>query len=128
MDSASTGSPVGQPFAEPASGVLSPRAGPGADRLPLDAFDLAPAEVKRRFRWAAQQGNPYWLWPDIAVADWVSALERITQVTSEVLLAGRARSALDGDPAALGVAGFTSGMGPCWGSGSKPGNLLPLGR
>ena len=37
---------------------------PALTSLPLDGFDLAPDQVRERFRWAASQGKPQWLWPD----------------------------------------------------------------
>jgi len=92
-------------------------------RLPLDAFDLEPGEVRSRIRWAARQGQPHWLWPDVAVADWANALERIAEAAGEVLTEGRSRSVLDGDAAAMSVTGYTSGMGPLLGYWLETGRI-----
>ena len=89
--------------------------------LPLDAFDLAPAEVQQRLAWAVRQCNRGWLWPGTPVAGWRNALLQIGRVTREVLLEGRATTALTGDR--LGVAAFTSGMGPLLGYWGVQGKL-----
>lgn len=83
--------------------------------LPLDAFDLAPDEVAARFRQARRSGRPRWLWPDLPVDAWRAAVAEIVAAAADEL-AGRP-AALRGDAQALGVAAFTTGMGPllgCW--------------
>jgi hypothetical protein len=82
--------------------------------LPLDAFDLSVETVRGRFAWAERRGERRWLWPDVAVADWRTALDRIEDVLRE-RLAGYAIAALDCEPAALGIAAYTSGTGPLLG-------------
>ena len=83
--------------------------------LALDTFDLAPGEAQRRFLEAARSGNPTWLWPHIAVVQWAEGLERIVAVTREVMTQGASNRLLEGDAAAIGLAGYTSGMGPLLG-------------
>lgn len=78
------------------------------------AVELSPAEVRERFLWAKRQGNPAWLWPDIQVRDWREALGKIEE-TLRAVLAGEEPPTLDGDPAAIGLAGYTSGVGPLLG-------------
>jgi hypothetical protein len=91
------------------------RSSAGMPPLALDAFDLAPGEAQRRFREAAGSGNPTWLWPHVAVEKWAWGLDRIVAVTREVMKQGASNQVLDGDAAAIGLAGYTSGMGPLLG-------------
>jgi hypothetical protein len=77
--------------------------------MALTASDLSPEEVRQRFAWARRQGAPAWLWPDITIEAWQQALAGIETVTRAALAGGT--SLLEGDPAAIGLAGYTSGMG-----------------
>ncbi len=81
----------------------------GGMHLALNAADLSPEEVRQRFLWARRQGVPAWLWPDITIEAWQQALGGIQKVI-RAALAGET-SYLEGDPAAIGLAGYTSGMG-----------------
>lgn len=84
--------------------------------MDLDAQDMPPGAFRDRLRWARRQGNPAWLWPDVAVADWRAALRMLERVVRD-RLSGRHPEAVDGDPAAIGLACYTSGIGPllgCW--------------
>jgi hypothetical protein len=83
--------------------------------LALNAHDIEPADVRRRFAWARRQGNPAWLWPDIAPDRWRAALTRLEAVVRQVLAGESVSETLDGDPEALGLAGYTSGVGPLLG-------------
>lgn len=87
------------------------------------ATDISETEVVRRFNWAKRQGNPAWLWPDVSIGAWREALERMARVTSTILSGGGA--SLDGDPAAIGLAGYTSGIGPLLGWWARTGTLAP---
>jgi hypothetical protein len=80
----------------------------------FDSQDISETEVKRRFQWAKRQGNPAWLWPDLSVEAWREALGRIEPVV-RAILAHRPARMLDGDPAAIGLACYTSGLGPLLG-------------
>lgn len=82
--------------------------------LPLDTFDLTPDVVRERFNWAIRRGQPAWLWPDLPVERWQEALVSIEAAVRGVLTGGSAMQ-LDGDPDALGVASYTSGVGPLLG-------------
>lgn len=75
--------------------------------------DLSPEEVRQRFLWARRQGVPAWLWPNVSVAAWQKALGAI-ETAVRAALAGET-ALLEGDPAAIGLAGYTSGMGPLLG-------------
>jgi hypothetical protein len=82
---------------------------------PLDAFDLPPGAVRARFAWAARQGQPMWLWPDLATEEWHRALLSIEQVLRATLTGRQAIMTLDGDAEAISVACYTSGTGPLLG-------------
>lgn len=82
-------------------------------------LELEPEEVKARLRWGRRRGHPKYLWPDVRPESWRAGVARLSEVARSVL-SGRP-AALRADEAAgaraLGVAGFTSGLGPlvgCW--------------
>jgi hypothetical protein len=84
--------------------------------------ELSPEEVRERFAWARRNGFSTWLWPDVAVDDWRLAMTRIFHTTRDVL-AGKAPRIADCDAHALGLAGYTSGMGPLLGYWIETGNV-----
>jgi hypothetical protein len=79
--------------------------------------ELDPEQVLERFRWARQQGHPLYLWPEVAPAALHRGLAEIERVTSALLRSERPRLDVEGaaELRALGVAGYTSGMGPLLG-------------
>ena len=83
--------------------------------LPLDSFDLGSDAVRGRFRAALSRGDPQWLWPEVTVDAWQAALFQIARTTSDILATGGARTSLEGEADAIGIAAFTSGMGPMLG-------------
>jgi hypothetical protein len=83
--------------------------------LPLHAFDLSEVAVRERFEWALRQGNSTWLWPDVKVEGWRSAQRQFEVVLREVLIDGQARHVIRGDPRAISVAAYSSGIGPLLG-------------
>ena len=97
------------------------------DPLPPDHLDLPPDQIEERFRWARTRGHPTYLWPDIPLHLWRSALDAIEGVTRRLLEPGAAAVALevprDVVPEAVGVAAFTSGMGPLLGWHVERGTL-----
>ncbi|KQV56078.1 MULTISPECIES: nucleotidyltransferase family protein [unclassified Caulobacter] len=95
------------------------------EHIDFDAENISEQEVSRRFKWAKRQGNPAWLWPDIRVEDWRAALEQVARVASAVLSGAAVPPRLDGDPAAIGLAGYTSGLGPLLGWWAETGAILP---
>lgn len=96
-------------------------------RLPLDAADLAPGEIERRFRWGRRRGHPSWVWPHVSIAAWRAALVEVERAASQVLSDpdGLARLTPPSDVSAeaLGVAAFTSGLGPLLGHWAAEGSL-----
>ena len=77
--------------------------------------ELDPDAIAARFTWARHRGHPFWLWPDVEVADWQRALSSIEAVAA-ALLAGRTPPRLetkdDAYRRAFEVAAHTSGTGP----------------
>jgi len=117
-----SGPPSGTNDGEP-TGALA------AGAMEGDVNHLTPDEVIERFRWAKRRGSPAWLWPDVTVEAWREALRRIETVTRAVLSDG-APPTLDGEPAAIGLAAYTSGMGPLLGWWAREGRLsasAPIG-
>ena len=84
--------------------------------------DLTIHDLRRRFLWARRQGRPAWLWPEVAIPAWRAAMDQIGAATS-AMLAGAPGAWLDGDPEAIGLAGYTSGMGPLLGLWAEQGRL-----
>ena len=91
--------------------------------LALSCLDLDAEEVRERFRWAARQGHPQWLWPDLTVDEWSHSTERIAEVTREVMTLGTSRKVLAGSADAIGIAGYTSGLGPLLGLWLEQGRI-----
>ena len=84
--------------------------------------EIDAEEVRRRFAWARRQGRPAWLWPDVSIGAWRKALREIERVIAP-LLAGGPSVGLEGEPEAIGLAGYTSGMGPLLGLWLEQGRL-----
>jgi hypothetical protein len=84
--------------------------------------EILAEEVRRRFAWARRQGRPAWLWPEVSIEAWRAALGGIEAAVA-ALLAGAACAALDGDAGAIGLAGYTCGMGPLLGLWVEQGRL-----
>jgi hypothetical protein len=82
---------------------------------------MSVTEARRRFVAARDSGRRFWLWPDLAIKDWKDALATIADATRLVLASKPAQ--LDGDLPAIGVAGYTSGMGPLLGWWVEHGQL-----
>lgn len=83
-------------------------------------------EIEGRFRWARQQGHPGYLWPAVPIHAWRACLHEIERATARVL-GGAAPVRIDPpgdtDADALGIAAFTSGMGPLLGHWLERGRL-----
>jgi hypothetical protein len=104
----------------PGAGHRDGRSAPAAE------YALDPAAVSARFRQARRQGRPFWLWPDVAVADWRAALAALERIAAAVLRGDRpsyGAPAGVGGTAALGVAAYTSGLGPWLGRLAEDGVL-----
>lgn len=91
--------------------------------LALDALDLDRDEIARRFAWARRRAQPAWLWPDVQPEEWRRAMGRIEAAIRPILAGGSAGEPLGGDPRALGLAGYISGMGPLLGHWLEAGLL-----
>jgi len=89
------------------------RGGPVSTSLE-DTQGLSAEDVGRRFLWARRQGRPAWLWPDVPIEAWRSALTDIERAIGAVLAGARGVD-LDGEPHSIGLAGYTSGTGPLLG-------------
>jgi hypothetical protein len=83
--------------------------------LPLGTFDMDADAVRARFECAIRNGNPTWLWPEISFDEWQDALIRIEATTRQILTQGSATERLAGGAKSIGIAAFTSGMGPLLG-------------
>lgn len=89
----------------------------------MDAHaDLTTHDLRRRFLWARRQGRPAWLWPEVSIPAWRTAMVEIAGATS-AMLADAPGARLDGDPEAIGLAGYTSGMGPLLGLWAEQGRM-----
>ena len=113
----------------------------GEPHLPSDAEtrhapELTPADIDERVRWARRQGYVAWFWPDVPVDAWRASLLEIERVSTALLpleLKDRTShrssriaeifAAGDADARTIGIAAFTSGMGPLLGSWIERGRL-----
>jgi len=84
--------------------------------------EISPEEVHRRVVWARRQGRPAWLWPDVSIGDWRSAMVEVERVV-RILLTDAPSAPLEGDAQALELAGYTSGVGPLLGLWLEQGRL-----
>src|SRR5690242_864371 len=96
--------------------AFRPRCDCGARMLPPDAFDLSEEAVRERFDDAIRRRQRHWLWPEASVDGWHDALRQFETVIRAVLTDGSARQPLHGRPEEIGVAGYTSGVGPLLGA------------
>ena len=74
---------------------------------------ITTEEIGSRLRRAGARGNPIWLWPEVDRARRQAAMEQLATVTHQVLAGDAAE--LTSDAAAIGLAGYVSGMGPLLG-------------
>jgi hypothetical protein len=83
----------------------------------------SPQAIRARFEWAIRRGNPQWLWPKTTRPGWQAALYQIEHVTRQILSGEEGAATLEGDADDIGIAAFTSGMGPLLGHWSVEGLL-----
>ena len=76
---------------------------------------LTEVEAKRRLAAAVRRGTPSWLWEDVWPGEWQAALDEIAGVTREILATGSSVASLKGAAGPIGIAAYTSGMGPLLG-------------
>ncbi len=93
---------------------------------------MRAGEIERRFAWARRQGHPQYLWPETPVASWRASLRAIAHTTARVLKSAERPISLDiprGSTArSLGIAAFTSGMGPLLGLWTESGTVAADAR
>jgi len=82
-------------------------------------LELSEAEVEARFRWARRRGHVAWYWPDLPVDMWHACVLEVEHTTRLILgavsLPVPLRPPAGAGARALGIAAFTSGMGPLLG-------------
>jgi hypothetical protein len=84
---------------------------------------LSAEDVRERIRRARRSGFSSWLWPEIPIGDWRAAMAQVARVT-RAMLSGAPHGTLGTDSAAaMGLAGYTSGMGPLLGHWIQSGQL-----
>jgi len=98
------------------------------DRAVMLTEDETPDAIAARFRAARRRGRPAWLWPEVAPAAWQAAQRSIAAAAGAALRDGRSADALVGDRQALGLACYTSGMGPLLGWWVCEGRLAASGE
>ncbi|MBI4540928.1 MAG: nucleotidyltransferase family protein [Gemmatimonadetes bacterium] len=80
---------------------------------------LTADAIAERFRWARRHGHPSYVWPEVPIAAWRACLREIERCVTEALRGGPSPIPIavpeDAATRALGVAAFTSGMGPLLG-------------
>lgn len=79
------------------------------------ASRLSEDEVRGRFAWGVKHGTPFWVWPAISIPKWQAALFEIERATRQILSHGRCDDPLHGEAEDIGIAAYTSGMGPLLG-------------
>lgn len=86
-----------------------------SDCLAWASTEISPEQFKNRLIQARRNGFAAWLWPDIEIGHWRTALDEIVSVTRKVL-SGESRAELACDnPKAMCIAAYSSGMGPLLG-------------
>lgn len=86
--------------------------------------ELSPEDVRARIRRARRTGFSSWLWPEIPIRDWREAMSEIARVTGAVLGGAPRGTLAASNTAAMGLAGYTSGMGPLLGHWIRNGQLV----
>ncbi len=76
--------------------------------------DTSEEEARERRELARQSGNPAWLWPEVAVAQWLETMRYVSEALSSVL-SGRPGTIPPSDPRTFSLACYTSGTGPLLG-------------
>src|SRR5687768_12315778 len=86
--------------------------------LQFNALDLAEPDIQARFDWALRQGRPFYLWPELPIHVWRACLFEIERTTIQILAGAKdvtLQLPADASARAMGIAAFTSGMGPLLG-------------
>ena len=72
-------------------------------------------EIAKRLRRANDGTGERWLWPEIPIREWQIAVAGFESVIRAVLTDGHSAVPLCGQPRVVGIAAYTSGMGPLLG-------------
>lgn len=102
--------------------MANERGGRGMAEIEIAGPEISPEEIRRRFAWARRQGRPAWLWPDVGLEAWKFAMGQI-ETAVMATLAKKRIVRLEGDATSLGLAGYTSGVGPLLGFWIEHGHL-----
>jgi hypothetical protein len=92
-------------------------------RIDVERREGSSEKIRARFEWAIHQGNHRWLWPETNPQRWQSALGQIERVTRHILSGKKESATLEGTADDIGIAAFTSGMGPLLGYWNRLGLL-----
>lgn len=84
--------------------------------------ELSAGEFERRRAEARRSGNPAWLWQEVAVEAWASAMAEISKAASSIL-AGDRPALPPSDSMAFSLACYTSGTGALLGYWLESGQL-----
>lgn len=76
--------------------------------------EMSEEEFRERREQAKRSGNPTWLWPEVAVAEWAETNAHIATAVGQVLAGARA-ALPPSDVMTLSLACYTSGVGPLLG-------------
>lgn len=95
---------------------------PPPDRDPGEDPVLSEEEANAQLAWASGRLQHRWLWRDVEVGDWFAALLSFEWVAGGILR-GVPVEPLTGAAEAVGIAGYTSGMGPLLGHWVETGAL-----
>ena len=90
--------------------------------LAFASTELSPGEFRNRRAEARRSGTPAWLWPEVPVESWHSAMAHIADAASAVLAGERAVLPAC-EPMALSLACYTSGAGPLLGYWREQGQV-----
>jgi len=85
------------------------------DQTCSDFAPISADDFNNRVSSAAKRGQPQWIWPEVSIDAWREGLDAIEHVTRQLLSDGRARDPLQGEPTALALSAYTSGLGPLLG-------------
>jgi hypothetical protein len=75
--------------------------------------ELDPEEATRRFEWARRSGHPLYVWPEVAIGDWIGSCRAVERALATGLSdpGGLVEVEAPAGPVALGVAAYTTGCG-----------------
>lgn len=90
--------------------------------------EISPERVLERRARARRNGYAGWLWPDVDIAQWRTAIDAIMSVTQRVLAGDTSPTLVCGDARAMCIAAYSSGMGPLLGFWIENGTVQASGE